>query len=130
MKTQIVEAYFPAFRSLFPGPGHGVRVLSDKTHDSKQVVVKSEGKGEDGLFFRNGMRGDGSVVQPQYLPREAKPDTRTALFCSEERDEYLIKDLGKDARTVIGDLHGDTSPLIIICFQLYDRFFMFIKGMD
>ena len=76
------------------------------------------------------MGGDGPVVEPQDLPGEAQPDARTALLGCEERDEYFVKDFRKNACSVVCDLHGNPSPFIEKCFQLDDRLFMSVKGMD
>lgn len=82
------------------------------------------------LFIGYGMSGDSPVVEPEDLSRQAQANTRSALFCSEERNEYLVKYFRQDPRTIIGYLHGNTTSFIIVRLQLNGRFFPVFQGMN
>jgi hypothetical protein len=60
-----------------------------------------------------GLGGDGSSVQPENLPGEAQPDSRTASFGGEKGNENLINYIVQNARSIVGHLDGGPSPFVI-----------------
>ena len=72
----------------------------------------SEGQCKNGFLFGDGISGYGAVVQAKDLARKAQAYTRSALFCSKERNEDLVQYIWQNTSTIVRHLHGNSSALV------------------